>query len=164
VRDFVKNDHLYICCDITIPKMYVKQDVSESEYEFYLISASLGLSPHVISYDINNRTLKSVLIPAICVADKYGDDADDLPLSVWKNIRKIVTILYSHGLEYADITGDNFIEDRSGIVWIIDFGHCKRVSQTKSFTQQFIEDSSMNIWNGVGVPPPATVSSEKQTI
>lgn len=116
------------------------------------IAAKLGHAPEVIKYDQGTKTLSMKKLP-MCICDMYGANAKDVPKGIWIEIKKIVSDLYDHGLEYVDITGYNFIEDESGRVWIIDFGHCKKRdvadadSKPDAFVQRFITDAEFCEWN-----------------
>ena len=135
---------------MAISNVYVKQDVSEQEYEFQRQSYALGYSPEVIEYNAITKIMVVRRIDNMCVADWYGDSDEQTPDEVWVDIKRIVRGLYKAGLEYVDITGYNFVQDRAGKVWIIDFGHCRKVgcgSKPDAFVQKFMKDESFKKWN-----------------
>lgn len=131
-------------------EVHVKHGVSEQEYAMHQVGESLGHAPRIVSYDASSKSLITVLVKPMCIADMYGDKATDVPAYIWPKIKAIVKDLYKHGLEYVDITGYNFIEDSEQRVWIIDFGHCISVKpkhKPNAFVRKFISDTSFQEWN-----------------
>ena len=103
--------------------------------------------PEIYDYNKELNTLKMRRIPNMCVADMYGENFQDLPSTIAKQIRDIITVLYTKGIEYPDITGYNFIEYQNKL-WIIDFGHARfnsKHSTYDSFIKEFIQGKSD--WN-----------------
>ena len=89
------------------------------EIEMQEISSKYGFSPKIInskitfnkedSKYIGNITMEH--IKEMCIADKYGEDPQNIPKIIWDQIRTILKILYNEeGIEYIDITGYNFID------------------------------------------------------
>lgn len=126
------------------------------EIEMQEISAKYGFSPKIISSNITHADLNDKYIGHItmedlnemCVADKYGEDPNDIPKIIWDQIRTIVRILYNEeGIEYIDITGYNFIE-KKGKVYIIDFGdaiYTRKDREMNWFLSYFL--GGFNGWN-----------------
>lgn len=126
------------------------------EIEMQEISAKYGFSPKIISSnithaDINNKYIGHITMEKIdemCLADKYGEDPNNIPKLIWDQIRTIVRILYNEeGIEYIDITGYNFIE-KKGKVYIIDFGdaiYTKKDREINWFLSYFL--GGHNGWN-----------------
>jgi len=126
------------------------------EIEMQEISAKYGFSPKIISSNITHANINDKYIGHIimedldemCVADKYGEDPNDIPKIIWDQIRTIVRILYNEEvIEYIDITGYNFIE-KNGKIYIIDFGdaiYTKKYCEMNWFLSYFL--SGNNEWN-----------------
>jgi tRNA A-37 threonylcarbamoyl transferase component Bud32 len=104
---------------------YVKKNVCKYEYKLYRLVGCLYYPiPKLIEYNETTCELTTQKIDNICVSDMYGEDFKNVPLNVVEKIRNIIAMLYDDGFCYPDITGYNFIEDKNGSVWIIDFEHC----------------------------------------
>lgn len=126
------------------------------EIEMQEISSKYGFSPKIInskitfnkedSKYIGNITMEH--IKEMCIADKYGEDPQNIPKIIWDQIRTILKILYNEeGIEYIDITGYNFIE-KNGKVYIIDFGdaiYSKKDKEINWFLSYFL--NGHNGWN-----------------
>ena len=132
--------------------MFVKEVTltnSYNEIELQSIAAKYGFSPEIIdTTDIDNSCFIHMEdLNAFCLADVYGEDADDIPTRIWDQIREMVkTLLDEEGIEYPDITPYNFIE-KENKVYMIDFGDAKYVDYNNIswFVQEFIEGE--NYWN-----------------
>ena len=108
-------------------------------------SARLGLSPAVLRTD--NRTfIEMELIPSMALAYRYGDDVDELPNDIRKQVYDIVYTLYQHGIQYVDITPYNFIE-HEGRVWIIDFGHASNRKRLCRYLIKLFNEGYLHSWN-----------------
>lgn len=114
-----------------------------------------GLSPTIRDFGENDDgTLWMTMdeITSKCIAEKYGEDARDVPDWIWNEIHHIIRKLYYAGqMEYIDITPYNFIE-HNGSVWCIDYGHATHRSEgidavKNWFLAEFLEDGSMRKWN-----------------
>jgi len=111
-------------------------------------SAELGLSPAVI--DTDNRTyIEMVDLEEMCIADKYGEDIENVPEEIQEDIYSILMTLYRvAGIEYCDVTPYNFIE-KDGVVYVIDFGHARYVNEYE-LTDEYLIDvlcSGVLRWN-----------------
>ena len=90
-------------------------------------------------------------IDGMSVSDMYGENANAVPSSIFDEIRGIVRELYVAGIVYPDITGYNFMIDKSDRIWIIDFGHVTRSKRKDkcigghNFIEKFI--GGHNGWN-----------------
>jgi tRNA A-37 threonylcarbamoyl transferase component Bud32 len=131
--------------------MFVKEvSIQESTNEIKLqrVAISHGFSPAIISTG-NFKGKCYITMEKIhehCLADKYGENPEDIPEWIWAKIRKMVlTLLEEDEIEYRDITPYNFIE-KDGKVWMIDFGHAKyKDGEVDWFVQEFIDGE--NSWN-----------------
>lgn len=108
---------------------YIKQKVEENEFNMhkYVYNLNLFNVPKIISYDKENKVMTMEKINGMNVSDMYGENAEDVPDEIFEIIVNIIKTLKTHGVEYPDITGYNFIEDKNsyGKIWIIDFEHSK---------------------------------------
>jgi len=106
--------------------VFTKHDVSRGEYVIYKLLDNMELKfiPKFYSYDKESKILRTNKIDGDCVSNIYGENFDDVPENVIKEIRSIVTYLYFNRYVYPDITGYNFIEDKNKKIWIVDFEHC----------------------------------------
>ena len=129
---------------------FIKKNVEFKEYIAHKIIYNLKLVnvPEIYYYDKINKIMYMQKINSLCVADKYGEDINTIPINIINKIRSIIEILYYNYMEYPDITGYNFIEDNNGKIWIIDFGHASSRDPDKltdPFIIQFI--NGLNKWN-----------------
>jgi RIO-like serine/threonine protein kinase len=110
------------------PKFYVKKGVSFHEYQMHLFAYSLSLKstlfqvPKVIEYNSVDKTMTMEKINADNISNVYGEELDNVPPTIIKEIRKIIRFLRDNGIMYPDITGYNFIFYNNKI-WMIDFEH-----------------------------------------
>ncbi len=113
------------------PTLFGKGGVTAQEESFQHEAAELGLAPPIYSETSYNgeRILLMKRIQGMCLADFYGEDVSAIPTSIWEQVRNILQTLWNVGIVYPDITGYNFIvETDTEKVWVIDFGHARRVS------------------------------------
>lgn len=105
--------------------MFEKKNVSFHEFMMhtYVQEQNFDFVPHWLSYDYETGTMLIQKIDQMNVADMYGSDFFSVPESIVKQMRKIIASLYDKNIVYPDITPYNFIEDKEGKVWIIDFEH-----------------------------------------
>jgi tRNA A-37 threonylcarbamoyl transferase component Bud32 len=132
-------------------RMFVKavsSDSSDNEIELQSIASRYGFSPKIISstYLDGKCFIHMEHVDEVCLADKYGDDAKDIPEWIWEQIRTMIKTLFEEeGIEYIDITPYNFIE-KDNRIYIIDFGDSKYTNgQIDWFLQEFIDGE--NSWN-----------------
>ena len=125
----------------------VSPDTIENEAELQNVAASYEFAPKV--YLVTEDEIHMEDLQTMCLADKYGEDPNDIPPYIWVSIRTIIhTLYYKEGIEYIDITPYNFIE-KDGKVYIIDFGYAsyyKSKEMMNWFVKQFLEDGT-NEWN-----------------
>jgi len=123
------------------------------EIEMQQISANYGFSPTIIDSEIkfNRKYVGNITmedLDELCLADKYGEEPEKIPILIWDQIRTILRILYyEEGIEYIDITGYNFIE-KNNKVYIIDFGdaiYSKKDKEMNWFLSYFL--GGANSWN-----------------
>ena len=130
--------------------LYIKEQVESNEYMIARI-AHQGLhvpTPEIVYYNSTCKVMIMTKILPCSVADYYGDADNKTPDEVYIKIRKIINDLLMAGISYPDITGYNFIEDKEGKVWIIDFGHAKVMDPNKmvdTFITKFL--NGHNGWN-----------------
>jgi len=125
--------------------------VSKKEYEMYkhIQDKNIVNVPKILSYDKTTGILFTEKINNIPISEYYGEDPNDVPCSIFDEIRNIVKTLYQHNIEYIDITGYNFIECDNKI-WIIDFGHATFKNPKKKinyFLEEFITNKTCYEWN-----------------
>lgn len=128
---------------------FTKHNVKESEVFIHDSIYNLNILniPKIYNYDKEKKLLIMRNIPALNIADMYGENFSDVPAYITDEIRNIITTLYYHGIEYPDITGYNFLEYQNKI-WIIDFEHASYKSDIKKydpFILEFIHGA--NAWN-----------------
>ena len=85
------------------------------------------------------------------IADVYGDKIEDIPELIKHEIWDILWLMYSCcNIEYIDVTPYNFVE-KDGKVWIIDFGHAKKITrgQIDPWLHAVLSDDRQTIyeWN-----------------
>ena len=130
---------------------FVKENVSLHEYNMhnyiYANFSTLINVPKIESYNRKTKQLTMQKIPALNVADFYGESMEAVPPSIIAEVRKIIKVLDDNHIVYPDITGYNFIVDYYGTVWIIDFEHCYfDYCQGDPFVKGFINGSGKS-WN-----------------
>jgi tRNA A-37 threonylcarbamoyl transferase component Bud32 len=129
-------------------RKFVPPDVFDNEVELQEISASYGFSPQIIRTvcDENRCIIVMENLEEECLADRYGDNPENIPLWIWDEIRRMLTILLNaEGIEYVDITPYNFIQ-KDDKIYIIDFGDAKYTTgEVNWFLQEFIDGE--NYWN-----------------
>mgnify|MGYP000651299224 CR=1 FL=1 len=106
--------------------------------------------PKIISYDKKTKTMVMEKIDNMNLSDMYGENDTDVDEYYFDEIRTIIKTLAEHNIEYPDITGYNFIEDKNnyGKIWIIDFEHSDfKTHQKDTFVEKFINDETYNRWN-----------------
>lgn len=120
------------------------------EVELQKIAAKYDFAPKV--YDINYYDGHAIFsmenLNEMCLADKYGENPEDIPKKYWDQIRNILsTLLDEEGIVYIDITPYNFIE-KNDKVYIIDFGHAYYHHSSKKLNW-FLQDvlDGHNGWN-----------------
>jgi tRNA A-37 threonylcarbamoyl transferase component Bud32 len=109
--------------------LFGKADFTAEEESLQCEAALLGVAPAIHSTISHNG--RSVLlmkrVEGMSLADFYGEE--DVPSRVWVEVREILQRLWCNGIEFEDITPYNFmIEPESGKVWVVDFGHARRVA------------------------------------
>lgn len=85
---------------------------------------------------------------APCLADMYGDKIEDIPEWIREEILDILYMLYSTAkIEYIDVTPYNFVE-RDGVVWIIDFGHARKIGdEIDPYLDEIFTTWNLSKWN-----------------
>ena len=128
--------------------IFSKNNVSNHEYQMhkYIYELNLINVPKIIDYDANSQILKMDKINNYNISDMYGEGSENVPESIFSEIRSIINILYQNGITYPDITGYNFIENENKI-WIIDFEHSYFTNKDNcdNFVSKFI--NGLNEWN-----------------
>ena len=129
---------------------YVKQDVNHREYfmQQYVYNLDIVKIPEIIEYNEESKIMVMKKVGNHNLSDNYGEDANDVPDELFRQVVKIVRNLVLHNIEYPDLTGYNFVEDNEGKVWIIDFEHSSMRS-TKQVTNIHIQNicNGYKIWN-----------------
>lgn len=135
--------------------LYIK-DVSNcalpyirNEVRLHRIAAALDVSPKII--DTNYVSFIAMeRIESMSLADKYGDEFEDIPFWIQEEIIEILWTLYSCAyIQYVDITPYNFIE-HNGRVWCIDFGDAVRQhpkTKLHPFLKKVFNTWKLTSWN-----------------
>jgi tRNA A-37 threonylcarbamoyl transferase component Bud32 len=116
----------------------------ENEIMFQKIASDYDFTPKILKAwkENENFFIEMEKIDAPCLAEKYGDDPDDIPVEYWNKMREILQILWEvEGIEYVDITPYNFIE-KDGKLFLIDFGHARwksRNGEMNWFLKEFLD-------------------------
>jgi serine/threonine protein kinase len=108
--------------------LFGKAGFTAEEESLQRDAAQLGVAPAIHSTISHNGSpvLLMKRVEGMSLADFYGED--DVPYTVWRQIREILQRLWNLGIEYVDITPYNFmIEPESGKLWVVDFGHARRI-------------------------------------
>lgn len=126
---------------------YVKHNVEHGEYfmQKYVHQLNIVNVPEIIEYDEANKIMVMMRVGKNNLSHNYGENATDVPDELFDKVVKIVRTLVLHGIEYPDLTGYNFVEDKNtyGKMWIIDFEHAA-ITLSKEITNIHI----INICNG----------------
>lgn len=129
---------------------FIKQNVEFEEYLIHKLVYNLEIVnvPKIIKYDKDTKILTLQKITNDCLSNIYGENANCVPKEIFSKVRNIITQLYYHHIDYVDITGYNFMEDKNGKIWIIDFGHAK-CRDLYSKSDPFIIDftNGLDEWN-----------------
>lgn len=150
----IVNDYV----NINIPEKYknsnyiIKKNVTEKEViiqEFlhYLNHPYMNV-PDVYYYNKYERIVVMRKIPALCIADMYGEEYENIPTNIKQMVYDAVSLMYYNNYYYPDITGYNFIYYQDKI-WVIDFEHTKfdvYLHETPSFMKDFVE-GKVKGWN-----------------
>ena len=134
--------------------IFTKSNVEKNEFVLARL-ADKGLhirTPSILSYDEETKVMKMSKMPFSNVADYYGDNDDETPISIYDKIREIIKKLYDSGICYPDITGYNFLQEEERNenvnIWVIDFGHAYAKSPDQlddPFVMKFL--NGYNGWN-----------------
>jgi RIO-like serine/threonine protein kinase len=106
---------------------YYKPNVTLHEYKMYKYLDNLEFKyiPKLYDYNKDTKVLKTQKIYGMTIADLYGENWNNIPKLITKQIRDIITRFYTMGIVYPDITGYNFIQDnKTSRIWVVDFEHC----------------------------------------
>ncbi len=128
---------------------YIKQDVTQHEYEMHKYIYNLKLSgvyaPKIVSYNKKTKEMIIMKIGNMNISDWYGDSCKKISNELFDKIRQIIKTLYDNNIIYPDITGYNFIEYDDKL-WIIDFEHSYfKINKRTQFVDKFI--NGLNRWN-----------------
>ena len=132
--------------------MFTKVIPNPLETELQEIAAKYGFAPKIQRIDGNVVQMDTV--EGMCLADLYTDDPSKISNAAWFQIESILETLFEcEGIEYVDITSYNFMEDKDGKIWIIDFGHAyytpkkKGEPATNWFLRSVLSGESGKAWN-----------------
>ena len=143
---------------------YVKENVSTKEYRLHSYVYKLGIvnMPAIVKYDEESQVMVLIRVGVSSVADWYGSESHSTPAPVFKQIHNIVATLAENNIEYADVTGFNFMinpiaasaaDDDQPVakkdMWVIDFGDAqfKANGVTDPYVIDLLADPEMNEWN-----------------
>jgi tRNA A-37 threonylcarbamoyl transferase component Bud32 len=155
IIDFVENYK-----KIDIPEKYknsnyiIKKNVTEKEdiIQDFLHNISLNNSkinvPNVYYYNKEQQIIVMRKIPALCLADMYGEEYDNIPNNIKQMVYDAICLMFYNNYYYPDITGYNFIywQDK---IWVIDFEHAHfdlQLHDKPSFMKDFVE-GKVKGWN-----------------
>ena len=132
--------------------MFTKVIPNPLETELQEIAAKYGFAPKIQKIDGNVVQMDTV--EGMCLADLYTDDPSKISNAAWFQIESILETLFEcEGIEYVDITSYNFMEDKDGKIWIIDFGHAYYTRKEKGepaenwFLRSVLAGESGKAWN-----------------
>lgn len=132
--------------------MFTKVIPNPLEAELQEIAATYGFAPKI--QKIDGDVVQMDTVEGMCLADLYTDDPSKISNGIWFQIESILTTLFEmEGIEYVDITSYNFMEDNSGKVWIVDFGHAYYTRGEKGeeaenwFLRSVLNGESGKAWN-----------------
>ena len=135
---------------IADPNVFVKKNVNHTEYfmQKYVYQLNIVNIPEIIEYDEKGKIMVMKKVDNNNLSDIYGENATDIPDEIFDQVVKILRTLTLHNIEYPDLTGYNFIEDKDGKVWIIDFEH-SRIMTSPQITNIHIQNicNGHKIWN-----------------
>ena len=133
--------------DVFIKRIPLDQDYA-NEIDLQNTASVYGFCPCILEVELTSRECVVTMehLGDGTLADIYGEDPSNIPVEIWDDIRRIVSILYEvEGIEYPDITPYNFMEVE-GKIYIIDFGHAKyRDKEPDWFLAEFMDGE--NSWN-----------------
>ena len=132
--------------------MFTKVIPNPLETELQEIAATYGFAPKI--QKIDGYVVQMDTVEGMCLADLYTDDPSKISNAAWFQIESILETLFEcEGIEYVDITSYNFMEDKDGKIWIIDFGHAyytrkkKGEPATNWFLRSVLSGESGKAWN-----------------
>ena len=90
------------------------EEDAELEVELQIISSRYHFSPKIIETYFGeehcNITMEN--LETLNLADKYGENPEDIPLDIWTQIRYILTVLYEEeGIESVFKSLDGVLKD-----------------------------------------------------
>ncbi len=83
-------------------------------------------------------------LEGVPLANVYGEDYDDLPEDIKKEVHHILKMLFLNDIHYVDVTPYNFLlcDER---IYLVDFGHASIVP-VNYYLKEFLVNR-MNSWN-----------------
>jgi predicted Ser/Thr protein kinase len=121
------------------------KDEIEKEFRFLHKAAKLGISPKTYGYDLDDEKhgnyilmeeLDKSLLDHIkkdgCLSDKYQ-----------KKIIKILEILDENNIFHGDISPLNFMTDKKGNLYIIDYGLAKEIDE--NFIKKYGKNANIKL-------------------
>ena len=109
----------------------------------------MGVSPAILSTDYATYIHMERAGP-MCIADKYGEEIENLSDWIKEEIIEHLWTLYSCcNIQYIDITPYNFIE-QDGRIWVIDFGDAfrnKPKTKLHPFLKSIFDSWKLTKWN-----------------
>lgn len=119
---------------------YVKSGVSKKEHDIHKLVYESGRvkTPRIVSYDEQEGVMTMECVDGMNLCDMYDVPFDDLDDDIKDCLRGIISKVHKLGVEYVDVTGYNFIEDKQREVWIIDFGDAKYADAAKDTEKKYV--------------------------
>ena len=141
---------------IYIKTIYYNEKINKEKVDLEIsiqksISKKYDFTPkifNVLYYD-DRCEISMENLEAFCVADKYGDQIENIPKNIIDEIHYIIRTLFEkEEIEYIDITPYNFIE-KNNKVYIIDFGHSYYSNKENKKINWFLEEflDGLDGWN-----------------
>ena len=137
--------------------LYRKPNVSYNEYKMqeYVYNLNIVNIPRPILYDKIKYELTMEKIEGSNLSDFYGEESHNISNKLFDKVRYIVKKLYDNNIIYPDITGYNFIQDKDGNIFIIDFEHAKfrfykdNINDEREYKEDFVDKfiNGLNKWN-----------------
>jgi len=105
---------------------FIKHDVEEIEYIMHKIifNSKIINVPEIYSYDKKNKILVMQKLHNMNISDEYGEDAINVPPSMFTLMQDTIRKLFYFGIEYPNITGYNFIFYNKKM-YLTNFKYCK---------------------------------------
>jgi RIO-like serine/threonine protein kinase len=119
----------------------LKKNVSLHEYSIhkYIQELEVFNIPKIIAYDIERKVLVLEKINSKNINEIYGNESQNVPKEIFKEIRNTINLLLKYNIEYSDISSYNFIQYENKL-WIINFENARTITgRINPFVRKFID-------------------------